>query len=62
MNLELLDPCEVLARIWTAQISPGLLPWIYSVLRLKSAEPSKFTVFKIDCEGAEKLQQKIFFL
>ena len=50
-----------LARIWKAQNSPRLLPWIYSVLRRKYAEPSKFTVFKIHCEGAKKLQQKISF-
>ena len=54
------DPCEVLARVWKAQNSPRLLPWIYSVLRLKYAEPSKFTVLKIDFEGAKKLQQKNF--
>ena len=57
-NLKLHDPCEVLARIWKAQNSPRLLPWIYSVLRLKYADPSKFTVFKIDFEGTKKLQQK----
>ena len=47
VSLKFHDPCEVLARIWKAQNSPRLLPWIYSVLRLKYAEPSKFTVFKI---------------
>ena len=56
------NPCEVLARIWKAQNSPRLLPWIYSVLRLKYAEPSKFTVLKVDFEGAKKLQQKNFIL
>ena len=61
-NLKLHEPCEVLARVWKAQNSLRLLPWIYSVLRLKYAEPSKFTVLKIDFEGAKKLQQKNFIL
>ena len=61
-NFKLHDPCEVSQRIWKAQNSPRLLPWIYSVLRLKYAEPSKFTVLKIDFEGAKKLQHKNFIL
>ena len=56
VDFKLHDHCEVLARIWKAQNSPRLLPRIYSVLRLKYAEPSKFTVSKSDCEGAKKLQ------
>ena len=62
VNLKLHDPCEVLARVWKDQNSPRLLLWIYSVLRLKYAEPSKITVFKSDCEGATRLQGKIFIL
>ena len=60
VNVKLHDPCEVLARIWKAQNSPRLLPWVYSVLKLKHAEPSKFTVFKIDFKGAKTLQQEKF--
>ena len=59
VNFKVHDPCEVLARIWKAQNSPRLLPWIYSVLRLKYAEPTKLTVFKSSCKGAKKLQQKV---
>ena len=44
VDIKLHDPCEVLARIWTAQSSPRLLPWIYSVLTPRYAEASKFTV------------------
>ena len=62
VNLKLHDPCEVLARIWKAQNSPRLLLWIYSVLRLKYEQQSKFTVFKIDYEAAKKLQEKNFIL
>ena len=61
VDINLHDPCEVLARIWKSQNSPRLLPWIYSVFRLKNAEPSKCTVLKIDCEGANKLQHWNFF-
>ena len=61
VDLKLHDPFEVLARIWKAQSSPRLLPWIYSVLRLKYAEPSKFTVFKIDCEGTQNSNEKNLF-
>ena len=30
VSLKFHDPCEVLARIWKAQNSPRLLPWIYN--------------------------------
>ena len=62
VNRKFHDPCEVLARSWRAKTSLLLLPWINSVLRLKYAEPTKFTAFKTGCEGAKKLQQKNFVL
>ena len=72
VNLKLHDPCEVLARIWKTQNSHHLLPWIYSVLRLKYAKLSKFTVwlwrsketqhYNFFCKGAKKLHHTNFEL
>ena len=36
-------------------------PIVFYLAKL-NAEPSKFTVFEIDCEEAKKLQQKRFIL
>ena len=59
---QLHNPSEVSTRNWETQISPRLLPWIYSVFRLKYAGPYKLIAFKNDCEGAKTLQQwKVIF-
>ena len=56
------DPCEIVEKIWKSQTSPRLLLWIYCMLRLQYADPSKFIVFKVHCEGGKKLQQINFIL
>ena len=62
VNLKLHEHSENLARTWKTQNSPRLLPAIYSMLRLKYAEPSKFTVFEIDFKRTKTLQQKKFIV